>query len=58
MIEYIEGILSSKGPTHAVIDVQGIGYRIFIPIRRSKRSAEDSGNLKTPNLQFFPFVAI
>lgn len=37
MIEYIEGILSGKGPTHAVIDVQGIGYRIFIPMSTSDK---------------------
>ena len=37
MIEYIEGILRDKGPTHAVLDVQGIGYRIFIPMSTSDR---------------------
>ena len=37
MIEYIEGILSSKGPAHAVIDVHGIGYRIFIPMSTSDK---------------------
>ena len=37
MIEYIEGILSSKGPTHAVINVQGIGYRVFIPMSTSDK---------------------
>ncbi len=37
MIEYIEGILSNKGPTHAVIDVQGIGYRVFIPMSTSDK---------------------
>lgn len=37
MIEYVEGTLSSKGPTHAVIDVHGIGYRIFIPMSTSDR---------------------
>lgn len=40
MIEYIEGILSNKGPTHAVIDVQGIGYRIFIPMSTSDKLPE------------------
>ncbi len=37
MIEYIEGILSNKGPTHAVIDVHGIGYRVFIPMSTSDK---------------------
>ncbi len=40
MIEYIEGLLSSKGPTHAVIDVQGIGYRVFIPMSTSDKLPE------------------
>ncbi len=42
MIEYIEGILSTKGPTHAVIDVQGIGYKVFIPMSTSDK-LPDSG---------------
>jgi len=37
MIEYLEGVLSGKGPTHAIIDVQGIGYRIFIPMSTSDK---------------------
>lgn len=32
MIEYIKGILVSKGPTHAVIDVNGVGYGLSIPL--------------------------
>ncbi len=31
MIEYVSGILSSKKLTLAVVDVQGLGYRLFIP---------------------------
>ena len=37
MIEYIEGTLTGKGPAHAIIDVQGIGYRIFIPMSTSDK---------------------
>ncbi len=37
MIEYIEGILSAKGPTHAIIDVQGIGYKVFVPMSTSDK---------------------
>jgi len=37
MIEYIQGILSGKGPAHAVIDVHGIGYRVFIPMSTSDK---------------------
>ncbi|HHM01490.1 MAG TPA: Holliday junction branch migration protein RuvA [Caldithrix abyssi] len=28
MFEYIQGILETKTPTHTVIDVQGLGYRL------------------------------
>ncbi len=35
MIEYIEGTLNGKGPAHAIIDVHGVGYRIFIPMSTS-----------------------
>jgi len=37
MIEYIEGTLSGKGPAHAIIDVHGVGYRIFIPMSTSDK---------------------
>lgn len=32
MIAYIQGIVSEKSPTRTVIDVNGIGYEILIPI--------------------------
>ena len=31
MIEFINGILASKSPSEAVIDVRGVGFRIAIP---------------------------
>ncbi len=31
MIEYISGTLASKKPTEAVVDIQGLGYRLMIP---------------------------
>ena len=31
MIEYITGTLASKKPTEAVVDIQGLGYRLMIP---------------------------
>lgn len=43
MIEYIKGTLSRKGPTHAIIDVHGIGYRVFIPMSTFER-LPDTGN--------------
>jgi holliday junction DNA helicase RuvA len=32
MIEYISGTLASKKPTEAVVDIQGLGYRLMIPM--------------------------
>jgi len=31
VIEYIEGVLALKLPTLAVIDINGLGYRVLIP---------------------------
>ncbi len=31
MIAYVHGILASKTPTEAIVDVQGIGYQLLIP---------------------------
>jgi holliday junction DNA helicase RuvA len=31
MIEFIEGTFISNGPTHVIINTNGIGYRIFTP---------------------------
>lgn len=33
MFAYLKGILISANPTHVVVDVQGIGYSLFIPCR-------------------------
>jgi Holliday junction DNA helicase RuvA len=32
MIAYIQGTIAEKNPTRAVIDVQGVGYEILIPV--------------------------
>ncbi|MBI4384043.1 MAG: Holliday junction branch migration protein RuvA [Nitrospinae bacterium] len=32
MIAYLKGELIHKSPAHAVIDVNGVGYRVFIPL--------------------------
>lgn len=31
MYEYIKGTLEEKSPNHVVLDVQGIGYKIYVP---------------------------
>lgn len=35
MIEYISGTVAAKTPTTAVLDVQGIGYQLFISVNTS-----------------------
>ena len=37
MIAYIQGIVSEKNPTRAVIDVNGIGYELLVPISSYER---------------------
>jgi Holliday junction DNA helicase RuvA len=32
MITFLNGKLASALPTHAIIDVGGIGYEVFIPL--------------------------
>ncbi|MCI0531232.1 MAG: Holliday junction branch migration protein RuvA [candidate division Zixibacteria bacterium] len=32
MIAYLEGLLAEKSPTRVTIDVNGVGYRAFIPL--------------------------
>ena len=40
MIEFVVGLLSSKKPTEAVVDVNGIGYRVLIPTSTFERLPE------------------
>lgn len=40
MFEYVAGKLGSKKPTQAVIDVQGIGFKILIPTSTYERLPE------------------
>ena len=40
MIIYLSGTLVSKKPTHAVVDVSGIGYEVSIPTRTYERLPE------------------
>lgn len=37
MIAYIQGLVAEKNPTRAVIDVNGIGYEILVPISSYER---------------------
>lgn len=40
MIAYLEGILSEKKPTRAVIDVNGVGYSTFVPFSTFQKLPE------------------
>lgn len=40
MIEFVRGTLVEKHPTHVVIDCQGIGYRLNIPLSSYARTGE------------------
>ncbi|MCY4170796.1 MAG: Holliday junction branch migration protein RuvA [Bacteroidetes bacterium] len=46
MIEYIEGTLTEKGPAHAIIDVNGLGYRVFIPMSTSDKLPDAGKKLR------------
>jgi Holliday junction DNA helicase RuvA len=37
MIEYVSGVLAGKKPTEAIVEVNGIGYRILIPTSTFER---------------------
>ncbi len=42
MIAYVKGILDTKTDSYVIIDVQGIGYRVFMP----SKSIESLGELE------------
>jgi len=41
MIGHIEGRVLSKGERHAVIDVRGLGYKVFLPASALKQAVVD-----------------
>lgn len=51
MLNYIQGILKLKKPGHAVIDVNGIGYQLLIPLS----TFEKIGDLET-KIKFFVYL--
>ena len=40
MIAFVRGILTEKKPTHIVVDVQGVGFQLFIPLSSFKAMGE------------------
>ena len=45
MFEYLRGELAAKHPTHCVVDVGGVGYRVQIPLS-IYRALPESGPVK------------
>ena len=45
MYDYIEGDMAAKSPVHAVIEANGIGYRVTIPLSTFE-VLPDSGAVK------------
>jgi len=46
MITFLQGILADKTPTRAVINVQGVGYEVFIPISSFDRLPAVEADIK------------
>ena len=46
MIAYLEGILAEKKPTSAIVDVNGVGYYVYIPFSTYQRLPEISAKVK------------
>ena len=46
MIAYVKGILETKTDTFVIIDVQGIGYRVFMPSKSIEKLGELGDTVK------------
>ncbi len=46
MIAYVKGILDTKADTFVVIDVQGIGYKVFMPSKSIEKLGELGDTVK------------
>ncbi|MEL6535517.1 MAG: Holliday junction branch migration protein RuvA [Bacteroidota bacterium] len=45
MIAYIHGKIAAKEPTHVILDVQGVGYHIHIPLTTYEAIRDQTGEL-------------
>ena len=45
MIASLQGILTFKSPGHITVEVQGIGYRVFIPLSTFYDLAEEGSSI-------------
>jgi len=46
MISFIKGTLAEKNPTHIVVEVNGIGFGIFIPFSNFDKIGEIGSEIK------------
>jgi len=46
MISYVKGIMDHKEPNHVIIDVNGIGYEVFIPLSTYEKLPPIGSQLK------------
>jgi Holliday junction DNA helicase RuvA len=46
MFAYLEGRLVTKAPTHVVLDVNGVGYEVRIPLSSYNRLAEKNNKVR------------
>jgi Holliday junction DNA helicase RuvA len=46
MIDYLKGTLVSAAPNHAVVEVNGVGYRVLIPISSYEALPRPGGEVK------------
>ena len=46
MIAYLEGILAEKRPASAIIEVNGVGYSVYLPLSTSQKLPEVGSKIK------------
>lgn len=46
MIAYVEGVLTEKRPTSAIVDVNGVGYLVLIPVSTFQKLPERGDKVK------------
>ena len=46
MIAYLEGILAEKKPASAIIEVNGVGYSVFVPVSTARKLPEVGSKIR------------
>ena len=53
MISYLRGRVIEFGKTYIILDVQGIGYRVYMPVKALNILAKTEGGIKVYTQMFF-----